>query len=111
MAIQDQLRGSMKKNDGSEVPVDGLSHPQKPELREGPSPAAAHTIPAEQALEIRRLAHDLSNGLEIIIQSSYLLSTSELPEESRQWIKLLEQGVQQSARINQELRAYIVAHS
>jgi hypothetical protein len=68
-------------------------------------------IPVEQALEIRRLIHDLSNGLEIIIQSSYLLSTSDLPEESRQWVKLLEQGVQKTAKINQELRSYVREHS
>ena len=32
------------------------------------------TIPAEQAKEIRRLSHDLSNALEIIVQANYLLS-------------------------------------
>lgn len=78
---------------------------------EGPASPRNATIAPEQAVEIRRLVHDLSNGLEIIIQSSYLLSTSELPEDSRQWVKLLEQGVQQTARVNQELRAYILEHS
>ena len=68
-------------------------------------------IPLELALEVRRLIHDLSNGLEIIIQSSYLLSTANLPEESRQWLKLLEQGVQRTASINQELRSYVREHS
>jgi hypothetical protein len=99
----------MTKMDGSEVP--GPPRPEVLSSKEGSSVPAKPAIPAAEALEIRRLVHDLSNALEIIIQSSYLLSTSDLPEESRQWIKLLEQGVQQSARINQELRAYIVAHS
>ncbi|HVJ08914.1 MAG TPA: hypothetical protein VM554_11050 [Acidisarcina sp.] len=75
------------------------------------SSAGEATIPEQQAIEIRRLVHDLSNGLEIIIQSSYLLGTAEMPEESRRWVKVLEQGVEQAARINQELRAYIHAHS
>ena len=94
----------------SEVPGHGI-----PDQRHSAEPAAPSVdeslIPGELAKEIRRLVHDLSNGLEIIIQSSYLLGTSDIPEDSRQWIKLLEQGVEQSARINQELRAYVIAHS
>ncbi len=97
-----------KKN--SDASGHGL--PEQPHTAQtGPSPVDESLIPDDLAKEIRRLVHDLSNGLEIIIQSSYLLGTSEIPEESRQWIKLLEQGVQQSARINQELRAYVIAHS
>jgi len=100
----------MTKKDNSEGPSHGL--PEQPnDGRSGPASVDESLIPEELAKEIRRLVHDLSNGLEIIIQSSYLLSTSEIPEESRQWIKLLEQGVQQSARINQEIRAYVIAHS
>jgi|SRR5450631_243807 len=100
----------MTTKDNSEVPGQGL--PEQPHsVQPGPASVEESLIPDELAKEIRRLVHDLSNGLEIIIQSSYLLSTSEIPEESRQWIKLLEQGVQQSARINQELRAYIIANS
>ena len=36
----------------------------------------AETIPGRVAVEMRRLAHDLSNALEIIVQTSYLLSTT-----------------------------------
>ena len=68
-------------------------------------------IPSNVALEVRRLSHDLSNALEIIVQCSYLLSTSEIPEESRGWVTLLEQGVQKSTSINQELRTFIQSHS
>lgn len=68
-------------------------------------------IPEEQALEIRRLAHDLSNALEIVIQANYLLSTAGLPEPAEQWTKLLDQGVQQAALIGRELRDYIRIHS
>ncbi len=68
-------------------------------------------IPSSVALEVRRLSHDLSNALEIIVQCSYLLSTSEIPEESRAWVTLLEQGVQKSTSINQELRTFIQSHS
>jgi hypothetical protein len=73
--------------------------------------AADSMIPSSVALEVRRLSHDLSNALEIIVQCSYLLSTSEIPEESRAWVTLLEQGVQKSTSINQQLRAFIQTHS
>ena len=35
-------------------------------------------LPEDLALEIRRLAHDLSNALEIVVQTGYLLSTADL---------------------------------
>lgn len=79
-----------------------------------PSPEShspAEVIPATVATEIRRLAHDLSNALEIVIQSSYLLSTSPLDESSKQWIGLLNEGVKRAASINIELREYIRRHS
>jgi hypothetical protein len=69
------------------------------------------TIPAEHAKEIRRLSHDLSNALEIIVQANYLLSNMPHDESAQQWIQLLENGVLQAAGINRNLRDYIVANS
>ena len=69
------------------------------------------TIPAEQAKEIRRLSHDLSNALEIIVQANYLLNTTAQDEAAKQWIQLLDNGVVQAAGINRTLRDYIVANS
>jgi hypothetical protein len=71
----------------------------------------APPIPPEQATEIRRLAHDLSNALEIIVQANYLLNAMSHDEAAKQWIQLLDNGVQQAADINRSLREYIVAHS
>jgi len=68
-------------------------------------------IPSAQALQLRHLSHDLSNALEIIIQTSYLLGTVEMDENAQQWRKMLDQGVQQATTINKELRDYIRAHS
>ncbi len=68
------------------------------------------TIPEELALEIRRLAHDLSNALEIIVQTSYLLSTAELKEPASAWLGMLDSGVVKALDINQSLRAYIKNH-
>ena len=55
--------------------------------------ANVEIIPEELALEIRKMAHDLSNALEIIVQTSYLLSTAELKEPATQWLEMLESGV------------------
>jgi hypothetical protein len=68
-------------------------------------------IPPEQAKEIRRLAHDLSNALEIIVQANYLLNTISHDESAKQWMQLLDSGVLQAANINRSLREYIVANS
>ncbi len=69
------------------------------------------SIPAEQAKEIRRLSHDLSNALEIIVQANYLLNAMSHDEGAKQWIQLLDSGVLQAAGINRNLRDYIVANS
>jgi hypothetical protein len=68
-------------------------------------------IPTEQALHLRRMLHDLSNALEIILQTSYLLGTSNLEGTAQQWHQLLDQGVKQATNLNRELREYIRAQS
>jgi len=68
-------------------------------------------IPEELALEIRRLAHDLSNSLEIIVQTSYLLSMAELKEPASDWLRMLDSGVTKALDINLELREYIKKHT
>ncbi len=79
-----------------------------------PMPGSAdgsEKIPEALAIEVRRLAHDLSNALEIIVQTSYLLSTVELKEPASDWLQMLEGGVQKSLEINLALRNYIRAHT
>ncbi len=66
---------------------------------------------AEEAKEMRRLMHDLNNALEVIVQANYLVGTTELPEPAQQWVKLLDMGVQQAAKLNREMREYIIQHS
>ena len=68
-------------------------------------------IPEDLALEIRRLAHDLSNSLEIIVQTSYLLSMAELKEPATDWLRMLDSGVSKALDINLELREYIKKHT
>jgi hypothetical protein len=71
----------------------------------------AAEIPEEQALEIRKLAHDLSNALEIIVQTTYLLGTVELKEPGVDWLRMLDNGVAKALDINLALREYVKSHS
>ena len=68
-------------------------------------------IPSELAAHIRRLSHDLSNALEVILQTNYLLGMTEASEDSRKWRQMLDNGVLQATQINQQLRDYLRANS
>jgi hypothetical protein len=61
----------------------------------------------EDAKEIRRITHDMNNALEIIVQASYLVNTTDLSEQAREWMKLLDQGIQQATGLNQEMREFV----
>jgi hypothetical protein len=76
-----------------------------------PSLANPPSIPPELSAEIRRLMHDLSNALEIVLQAGYLLTTADTEEPVKQWIGLLDGGAQQALKVHQQLREYIRAHS
>ncbi len=80
----------------------------KPSL---PSLSDTETIPEDLAIEVRKLAHDLSNALEIIVQTSYLLGTVGLKEPASDWLSLLDSGVQTALGINLALREDIKAHT
>ena len=88
-------------------PADGMSDSP---AKSAPEPNA-QAIPEEPALEIRRLAHDLSNALEIIVQTSYLLSLAELKEPAAEWLRMLDSGVKKALESNVELRDYIKQHT
>ena len=71
----------------------------------------AAEIPEELALEIRKLAHELSNALEVIVQTSYLIGTLELKEPGSDWARMLDTGVRKALDLNLALRSYIKNHS
>jgi hypothetical protein len=79
--------------------------------------ASAHDeskIPSQLAENIRRISHDLSNALEVILQTNYLLGMTDASganEEGKKWREMLDQGVMQATQINRELRDYVRAHS
>jgi len=85
--------------------------PIMPEKMYAPPQQGATEIPEEIALEIRKLAHDLSNALEIIVQTSYLLGTVQLKEPGKDWLQMLDNGVHKALEINLALRTYIKSNS
>lgn len=68
----------------------------------------ANRIPGGHAAEIRRLVHDLSNALEIIVQTNYLLKLGNPDETALQWLTMMDTGVKQAAEISVNLRQYVV---
>ena len=68
-------------------------------------------IPTEIAQELRKLAHDLSNSLETIIQATYLITQSGPPETQRRWVELIDEASQDAVKINNKLREIMRAHS
>jgi hypothetical protein len=94
----------------SERTTESKPEPAK-KLPTAPPTTASQQIPEELALEVRRLAHDLSNALEIIVQTSYLLNLAELKEPASEWLRMLDSGVTRALDINLQLRDYIKTHS
>jgi uncharacterized protein (DUF1778 family) len=63
------------------------------------------------AKEVRRITHDMNNALEIIVQASYLVNTTALSDQAREWMKLLDQGVQQATELNRLMREFVRTRS
>jgi hypothetical protein len=76
----------------------------------GKKGAAPLEIPEEHATEMRRLIHDLSNALEIIVQTSYLLNMGEQDPSKKQWLEMMDGGVKQASNLSRELRTYVLQH-
>ena len=72
---------------------------------------ASETIPADLAIEIRKMAHELSNALEVIVQTSYLLGTVGLKDPGSEWLRMLDNGVTKAMDINLALRNYVRENS
>jgi hypothetical protein len=75
------------------------------------APENLEKIPEEISVEMRKIAHDLSNALEIIVQTSYLLNTTEMKEPASDWLRMLDSGVAKAMSLNLALRTYIKEHT
>ncbi len=54
--------------------------------------------------QLRKLAHDLSNSIETIIQASYLLNQTKLDTQGRKWARMIEVAADEAAHINRGIR-------
>jgi len=77
-------------------------------LRNGNDLPTAFPAPSRT---MRELAHDLSNALEIVMQTSFLLGTLDLGENGKAWHKMLDDGVQKATAINKQLRDLLRAET
>ncbi|HTD24638.1 MAG TPA: hypothetical protein VK738_18420 [Terriglobales bacterium] len=68
-------------------------------------------MPAELSQQLRKLAHDLSNSMETVMQASYLLGQANLDENNKKWLSLIDQAARDAARINREIRELLRMHS
>ena len=59
--------------------------------------------------EIRRITHDINNALEIIVQASYLVNTTALTDQAKEWMKLLDHGLRQATDVNRQLRDFVLS--
>lgn len=76
-----------------------------------PSTEGEKTISAETILQLRTLAHDLSNSIETVMQASYLLAQAKLDSTNQKWLELIDKASRDAARINREIREILRTHS
>jgi len=65
----------------------------------------------ETTHHLRRLAHDLSNSLETIVQGAYLLEQAKLDEKARKWTKLIDTAAKDAVRLNRQIREILKSQS
>lgn len=68
-------------------------------------------LPPDVTAQLRRLAHDLSNSIETMMQASYLLAQAQLDEQNQKWVSLIDQAAKDAARINREIRDILKSQS
>jgi signal transduction histidine kinase len=68
-------------------------------------------LPEDVTQNLRRLAHDLSNSIETILQAAYLLGQAKLDANSKKWAQLIDTAAQDAARINREIREILRSQS
>jgi len=61
--------------------------------------------------QLRKLAHDLSNSIETIIQASYLLNQSKLDAQAKKWARMIEAAADEAAQINRGIREVLRSQS
>ena len=68
-------------------------------------------LPADSIANLRKLAHELSNSLETILQAAYLLGEVQLDGPQKKWARMIDTAARDAARINREIRAILKSQS
>ena len=77
-----------------------------------PQPQMEQTkIPLDISKELRTLAHDLSNSIEMIMQAAYLLNQGKLDDTSKKWAEMIDNGARDAAKINRDIREVLRSRS
>lgn len=71
----------------------------------------SNNFPANSISQLRKLAHDLSNAIENVMQGSYLLGQAKLDGQSRKWLSLIDEAAQDAARLNRKIREILRSQS
>lgn len=61
--------------------------------------------------QLRKLAHDLSNSIETVIQAAYLLNQTKLEGQSKKWARMVETAADEAAQINRSIREVLRSQS
>jgi hypothetical protein len=61
-------------------------------------------LPPDVIVQLRHLAHDLSNALETILQASYLLAQIDMDSSGKKWARMIDAASQDAARVNRKIR-------
>ena len=68
-------------------------------------------ISADVVKQLRLLAHDLSNALEVVVQAAYLVRQADPSDQTRRWLDVIDKSSQEAARLNQKLREILRSQS
>ena len=68
-------------------------------------------LPADSIANLRKLAHDLSNSLETILQAAYLLQEAKLEGTNKKWARMIEDAARDAAHTNREIRKILQKRS
>lgn len=77
----------------------------------GPKMEHSKKFDAEVTAQLRKLAHDLSNSIETVIQASYLLNQTKLDAQSKKWARMIEAAADEAAHINRGIRELLRSQS
>jgi hypothetical protein len=68
-------------------------------------------LPPGVIVQLRELAHDLSNALETILQASYLLAQTDMDASGKRWVGMIDSASQDAVRVNRKIREILKSQS